>query len=491
VFLEGARDLRVVGKKVTFGVIIGVRAFFNPALADRDRRHMLALLDKLDMGAVITETADTPSGSIETLADAKLCADLFKRHRDEIDGVIVMLPNFGDEAAIAETLKRAALNVPVLVQASNDYPAEVDLDHRRDSFCGKFSVCCNLYQYEIPFTTTSLHTCDVSSDEFESDVERFAGVCRVVKGLRDARIGLLGTRPAAFQTVRFSEKLLQRAGINVVPTDLSQIMAAAYRVNPAEAAYKTRLDELRAYGSIERISEEVIAKSVKLSVAIDGIIEENELDAVAIQCWDSIEEIYGCAVCVVMSMLGERLIPAACEADIAGAVSMYALLLASGKAPGFLDWNNNYGLEKNICVNAHCSNYPKSFMGNELEIGSLDLLSRTIDRERCFGAVKGKVAPGEATYFRISTDETRGFIKGYVGECQFIDLPFDMEGGIAVVELPNMQKLLRALCRGGFEHHVAMVRSNCAHVINEAAVRYLGWRLYWHERPEPEDVYEF
>ena len=484
--------MKVIGKKITFGVIIGVRAFFHSALAERDRRQMLTLLDKLGFKAVITEEADTPSGAIETLAHAKLCAELFKRHRDEIDGVIVMLPNFGDEVAIAETLKRAALNVPVLVQASNDYPAEVDLDHRRDSFCGKFSVCNNLYQFGIPFTATSVHTCDVSSDEFENDVKRFAGVCRVVNGLRNARIGLMGTRPAAFQTVRFSEKMLQRTGISVVPTDMSQIMAAAFRVNNTEEAYKTRLDELMAYGKIEQVSEEVIAKSVKLSVAIDRVIENDELDAVAIQCWDSLEEIYGCAVCVVMSMLGERLIPAACEADIAGAVSMYALLLASGKAPGFLDWNNNYGLEKNICVNTHCSNFPKSFMGNPLEVGSLDVLSRTIDRAKCFGAVKGKVFPGEATYFRISTDETRGFIKGYVGECEFIDLPFDMDGGIAVVEVPDMQKLLKTLCLNGFEHHVAMVRSKSAHVIHEAVTRYLGWKLYWHERPaETGDVFEF
>ena len=483
--------MRIIGKKITFGVIIGVRAFFNPALADRDRRQLLALLEKLGFGAVMTEVTETPSGSIETLADAKLCAELFKHHRDEIDGVIVMLPNFGDEVAVVETLKRAALNVPVLVQASNDYPAEVDLDRRRDSFCGKISVCNNLHQYGIPFTTTSLHTCDISSEEFESDIERFAGVCRVVKGLRNARVGLLGTRPSAFQTMRFSEKLLQRTGINVVPTDLSQVMATAYRVNTDEAAYKTRLEELMAYGRIEQVHEEVVAKSVKLSVAIDRVIENDELDAVAIQCWDSIEEIFGCAVCVAMSMLGERLIPAACEADIAGAVSMYALLLASGKAPGLLDWNNSYGDQQNICVNTHCSNFPISFIGNSLEIGSLDVLSRTIDRSRCFGAVKGRVATGEATYFRISTDEAGGFIKCYVGECEFIDLPLDMAGGIAVVEVPDLQKLMKTLCRNGFEHHVAMARSNCADVINEAVVRYLGWKLYWHGRPESEDVYEF
>ena len=481
----------VVGKKVTFGVIIGVRAFFKPSLADRCRRHTLSLLERHGFAAVITEASDTPSASIETMADAKICAELFKRHREEIDGVIVMLPSSGSGTVIAETLKRAGLNVPVLVQAANDYPAQVGLDERRDAFRGKFSVCGNLRQYGIPFTPTTLHTCDVSSDEFDGDVERFAEVCRVVRGLREARIGLLGTRPAASQDARFSEKLLQRTGISVIPTDLSKVIVEAYRVNPAEEAYKTKLDELNAYGRIEEAQEEIISRSVKLSVAIDRIIEEGELDAVAMQCWDSIEENYGCAACVTMSMLGERLIPAACESDVAGAVSMYALLLASGKAPGFLNWNNNYGLEENICVNANCSSFPKSFMGNALEIGSLDVLSQTIDRTKCFGAVKGKAASGDATYFQISTDETMGLIKGYVGECQFVDLPFDMAGGVAVVEVPEMRKLMRTICHNGFEQHVAMVRSNCAHAVNEAVTRYLGWKLYWHGRPESEDLYEF
>ncbi|MDR1579074.1 MAG: hypothetical protein LBS35_01855 [Synergistaceae bacterium] len=483
--------MRFTERKITFGVIIGVRAFFNPALADGDRRGILELLKRLDYGAVITETSETPSGSIETLADAKLCAELFKRRRGEIDGVIVLLPNFGDEVAIAETLKRAALGVPVLIQASNDDPNHVDLDSRRDSFCGKLSVCNNLYQYGIPYTLTETHTCDVAGENFEADVIKFASVCRTVKGLREARVGLFGTRPAAFQTVRFSEKLLQRTGINVVPVDLSQVFAASNRVSAAEAAYRDRLAEVRDYGNIEAVSDEVLSKSVKLSVAIDRLMEENELDASAIQCWDSLENNYGCAVCLTMSMMGERMLPSACEGDVAGAVSMYALLLASGSVPGFMDWNNNYGLEANTCANTHCSNYPKSFMSNALEVGYLDVLSRTIKKEKCFGAVKGKVAPGDATYFRISTDDSRGFIKGYLGEARFVDRPFDMAGGIAVVEIPNMRRLMKTICRNGFEHHVAMARSKAAAAVHEAVTRYLGWKIYWHERPDSEDVFEF
>jgi L-fucose isomerase-like protein len=276
-----------------------------------------------------------------------------------------------------------------------------------------------------------------------------------------------------------------------VPTDLSEVFRAADKVSIEETAYKSRLGELKNYGKIQDVPGDVISISAKLSVAIDRIMADRELDASAIQCWDSVENNYGCAVCVIMSMMGERLMPSACEGDVAGAVSMYALLLASGNVPGFLDWNNNYGREENICVNTHCSNYPRSFMGNPVEIGSLDVLSRTIDKSKCFGAIKGRVAPGDATYFRISTDETRGFIKGYVGEARFIDRPFDMAGGIAVVEIPNMRKLMRTICRNGFEHHVAMVRSKSARVVNEAVTRYLDWKIYWHERPESEDVFEF
>jgi L-fucose isomerase-like protein len=483
--------MKIVNKKITFGLILGVRGFFNKNLAKGDRRDILALLDRLGCGAVVTEEGDTPSGSIETLADAKLCAELFRKHREEIDGVIVLLPNFGDEVAVAETLKRSALGVPVLVQASNDELDKVDLDGRRDSFCGKISVCNNLYQYGIPFTATTLHTCDVAGEAFEKDVVKFAGICRTVKGLRNARIGLFGPRPAAFQTMRVGEKLLQRTGITVLPTDMTQVLAVANAVNTSDRLYKKRLDELRGYGKIQNATDDVLEKSVRFAVALERFMEDQELDASAVQCWDSLQNNYGCAPCVTMSMMGERMMPSACEGDVAGAVSMYALLLASGKIPGLLDWNNNYGGEADICANTHCGNYPGKFMETDIEVGYLDVLSRTIDKSKCFGAVKGRVAPGGMTFFRISTDETRGFVKAYVGEGQFIDKPFDMAGGIAICKIPNLQKLMRTICRNGFEHHVAMTRSLVADILFEAAARYLGWKLYWHEIPDIHNVFEF
>jgi len=467
---------------MTFGLIVGTRGFFNSQLAREGRKQLEEKLNSLGFEYVIPPENDTPNGAIESLADARRCAELFQKNHARIDGVVVILPNFGDELGVVQTLQLSGLNVPVLIQACNDTLDAVDVQGRRDAFCGKLSVCNNLYQYGIPFTDTSEHTCDIDSDLFANDLDYFARVCRVVRGLRTARIGAIGSRPAAFQTVRFSEKLLQHTGITVVPVDLSEIIGNARKLDRQSVQVRQKLTRIKDYGSIpDAISEENIVKQACLSVVIDEWMEENGLDASAIQCWTSIQNNYGCAACLSMSLMGEDYKPSACEVDVAGAVSMYALLLASGNAPGFLDWNNNYGSEKDKCVCTHCSNYPRSFMEQDIEISNLDILGENIGRDKCFGAIKGNVAPGPFTYFRISTDDVKGKIKAYLGEGEFTDDPFGMDGGIAVCKIPRLRKLMGYLCRNGFEHHVAMARSHCANVLQEAIEKYIQWDLYHHD----------
>ena len=468
-------------KKTTFGLIVGTRGFFNPALAAEGRKQLLAKLDKLGYDYVIPAEDATPNGAIESLADSRVCAELFQKEQQKIDGIIVVLPNFGDELGVVNTIQLSGLKVPVLVQACDDEIDKVSVTSRRDAFCGKLSVCNNLYQYGIPFTDTIQHTCAINSEVFERDLDYFARVCRTVKGLSTARIGAIGARPAAFQTVRFSEKLLQSTGITIVPVDLSEILSAAQTLENQDKSVLDKLAEIRAYGKIpERIPEDHILRQARLSVVIDRFMAENELDASAVQCWESVQKNYGCATCLSMSMMGERFMPSACEVDVTGAVSMYALLLASGKIPGFLDWNNNYGDDREKCVNTHCSNYPKSFMGNDIEISELDILGATLGRENCFGAIKGHVAAGPMTYFRMDTDDRNGKLRAYLGEGEFTDDPFGMDGGIAVCKIPELRKLLGYMCQNGFEHHVAMTRSHCANVLDESIRKYLDWDLYHH-----------
>ncbi len=471
--------MKIMDKKSCLGVIVGTRGFFNPVLSGSARKELLESLEALSIDYVIAPDEATPHGAVETIEHARMYANLFRENAERIDGILVILPNFGDELGIVQTLDLAKLNVPVMVQACNDEVDKVDVFSRRDAFCGKISVCNNLYQYGIPFTDTTSHTCDIKSAEFQSDLKRFSAICRTVKGLSSARIGAIGARPAAFQTVRYSEKILQSYGITVIPVDLSEIFAAAEKFDDDAQKVREKLAEIKDYGTIpSRIPEEQILRQTKFSVAVNDWMESNECVASAIQCWTSMQDNYGCASCLTMSMMGENSMPSACEVDVTGAVSMYALLLASGNSPGFLDWNNNYGSEENKCVNTHCSNFPKSFMGVTPEIADLDILGETLGRENCFGAVKGKVASGPMTYFRISTDDQQGKIKSYLGEGEFTDDPFNMDGGIAVCKVPELRKLLAHICQNGFEHHVAMVRGQVAEILEESIGKYLGWDIF-------------
>ena len=470
-------------ERMCFGIIIGTRAYFNSELAKDVRKQLLKTLADEGYDYVILPEDATPTGSssIETREDGLKCAELFRQNRDRIDGIIVSLPNFGFEIGIINAISVADLNVPVLVQACDDENDKVDLDSRRDAFCGKISVCNNLYQYGIPFTDTTLHTYSIYSELLAKDINKFAGICRVVNGLRHARIGAIGARPAGFQTVRASEKLLQKSGITVVPVDLSEILGAARKIEDTDAELLKKLEEIKCYAAVPKEYSDKLVLQAKFGVAVERWIEANQIDAVAVQCWDSLEQNYGCAACVTMSMLGEKLLPAACEVDIAGAVSMYALTLAAQGQSALLDWNNNFAEDRNKCVCTHCGNFPKSFVRNDLKLGTLGVLGRTLGKVNTFGAVYGKVTKGDFTFFRMSTDDTHGAIKAYLGTGEITDDPYGMDGCIAVTKVNNLQTLMKYICKNGFEHHVAMVRNDVKEILNEAIEDYLGWNLYVHE----------
>ncbi|MDD4970099.1 MAG: fucose isomerase [Paludibacter sp.] len=469
-------------KKLTFGLIIGTRNIFSAKLGIAAREILIRKIESQGHDSIILPVAETESGSIDTYEDGKKCARLFSQNRDKIDGIVIVLPNFSNELGIINAIKIANLNVPILVQAMDDDNDKVDVYSRRDAFCGKISVCNNFYQYGIPFSDTTFHTYPLDSELFDKDLAKFASICRVVNGLRNARIGAIGARPAAFQTVRASEKILQASGITVVTVDLSEILGAANKVDIQAAELKSKVAEIKNYGKIATsVHEDKIIRQAKFGIAVEDWLASNEIDASTIECWDSLQNNYGCASCLTMSMLGEKLMPSACEVDIAGSVSMYTLMLASGNAPALLDWNNNFGTDRNKCVCTHCSNYPKSFMKNELTIGSLDVLGTVLGQENTFGAIKGAVAPGDFSFFRISTDDPKGIIKSYLGQGKFINDPYGMDGGIAVSQVENLQQLLKYICKNGYEHHVAMVRGDVVEIIEESIETYLGWNLYLHK----------
>lgn len=467
-------------KKQTFGLIVGNRGFFPDHLAKSGREEMIQVLEKLGYGVVVLSPDETKYGAVETRADAKKCAELFDRHRHEIDGVIVTLPNFGDERGVAEALRGAGLKVPVLVQATPDRASSMTIADRRDSFCGKMSVCNNLRQFGIPYSLTKLHTVAPSSEDFAKDIEWFAAVCRVVNGLRRCRVGAIGARPAAFNTVRYSEKLLEASGIDVDTIDLSEIFGRIGRLKDDDAAVQARLAEINSYVSTAGIDATALLKMAKLAVVVDRWMADNDITVTAVQCWTSMEEYFGVVPCTVMSMMSNRLLPSACEVDVPGVVAMYALALASGTPSALLDWNNNYGDDPDKCVCFHCSNLPKHFF-ETARMDYQEIIAGTVGKLNTFGTVVGRVKAGPMTYLRLSTCDAEGKLKAYVGEGEFTSDPLETFGGAGVARIPNLQALLHYICENGFEHHVAANLSQVAAAVYEAGRKYLGWEMYWHK----------
>ena len=465
--------------KSTFGLIIGNRGFFPDHLAKTGREEMIHALEAAGIQCVVLGPEQSKHGAVETHEEAKRSAELFRKNSERIDGVVVSLPNFGDERAIADTLRLARLDVPVLVQATPDAPAKMSIAHRRDSFCGKMSACNNLKQYGIQYSLTALHTVAPTSPEFQKDLEWFAGVCRVVKGLRHLRIGAIGARPAAFNTVRYSEKLLEQNDISVETLDLSEVLGRIQRMKDTDDRAMQQLQNIQRYVPTSGIPQPALLKMAKLGAVIEEWMKATDVQISAVQCWTSLEENLGVVPCTVMSMMSDSLASSACETDVCGVLSMHALRLASGTPSALLDWNNNYGNDPNKAVCFHCSNLPKHFF-KSTKMDFQEIIAGTVGRENTFGTCVGLVKASPMSYARFSTNDMEGTIDGYVGEGEFTNDPLDTFGGAGVVKIPNLQKLLRHICENGFEHHVAANMSKVACAVQEASGKYLGWRVAQH-----------
>jgi L-fucose isomerase-like protein len=461
------------------GVIVGNRDFFPDALVGEARQDLLRVFAERGLRAVMLSPEESKLGGVETHADARRCADLFRRHRDEIEGILVCLPNFGDEKGAADAIKLAGLDVPVLVQAYPDDLNQLGVARRRDAFCGKISVCNNLVQAGVKISLTERHVLAPTSPEFGAELARFVAVCRVANGVRGVRLGAVGARPGAFNTVRYSEKILERHGVSVTTVDLSEFLAQAARLSDDDPAVRAKLADIREYAPSPGVPAEKLTQMARLGVVLGQWMEANAIDATAIQCWKSVQQNFGCNVCTLMSMMSERFMPSACEVDVTGVLSMYAMQLASDTPAAIVDWNNNYGDDPDKCTLFHCGNWAKSFLP-DIKIANAPILGSTLGVENTYGALEGRTPAGPLTFGRIATADAEGCIRAYVGEGDLTNDELNTFGTRAVAHVPDLQRLLRYVCRQGFEHHVVMTQSHSAAALAEAFGNYLGWETHVH-----------
>jgi L-fucose isomerase-like protein len=462
-------------EKTTFALFFGNRGFFPASLQASARREMIEALAKLGHKTIALDAKATRHGAVETPREGQVYANFLRANRGKYGGVILCLPNFGDETGAVAALKEAG--VPILVQA---YPDELDKMApavRRDAFCGKFSIMDVFAQYGVPFTALKPHTAHPASDAFAANAAYFDRICRVYGGMKSMIVGSIGARTTAFKTVRIDELALQRNGITMETLDLSDIFARMKALKPGDRALKQKAASLKAYSSWAAAPAGSLDTISRLAVVLDTVIEEYGLDALALRCWVEMQQQLHISPCVVLSQLNDRGFPAACEVDVGNAVTMRALALGSGLPPACLDWNNNYADEEDKCILFHCGPVPSQMMTGKGQIADHAILANAVGKGCGFGCNVGRIAPTPFTFGSMLTEG--GKLKFYLGEGRFTDdpIPADFFGCAGVAEIQGLQDKLQTIGYLGHRHHTSVTPGNVAGAVGEAFRRYLGYEV--------------
>ena len=460
-------------QKSRFALFFGNRGFFPASLQAEAREELPRVLKAAGHEVLVLDAEATRYGAVETAQEGQIFANFLRQNQGKFDGVILSLPNFGDENGAVAALKESG--VPILVQAYPDEFDRMEPDLRRDAFCGKFSVMDVFYQHNLKFTALKPHVVSPSSLRFQENLDHFDRLCRVVKGFRHLVVGAVGARTSAFKTVRYDEVALQRMGVTVETFDLSSVIARVKALSAEASAYKTKMAVLRDYTSWEGIPDAALENITRLGVVLDELIAENQMDAIAIRCWLELQQQLGISPCVLLGLLNNTGTIAACEVDIYNAVVMAALSFASGRPATVLDWNNNYGEEDDKCILFHCGPVARELMIDKGHISDHLILANSVGKNNSFGCVVGRIAPTDLTFGSMMTDQ--GKVRIFLGDGRFTEdpIPANFFGAAGVAEINRLQDVLLHVGMNGYRHHVSVTPGKYVPPLKEALEKYLGF----------------
>jgi L-fucose isomerase-like protein len=465
----------MIAMKPRFALFFGNRGLFPASLLMSAREDMARVLGDMGHETLMLDAQVTRHGAVETPAEGAIYARFLKAHEGKYDGVVVCLPNFGDENGTVAALKNAG--VPILIQAYPDDLDKMSLAQRRDAFCGKFSIMDVFHQNGIKFTALKPHTVAPTSQTFAQNIDVFDRVCRTVNGMRNMAVGAVGARTTAFKTVRYDELALQRHGITVEAFDLSDIFARMKTVDETSSAFQEKSTKLKAYSDFSGVSVDAFCKIVQLGVVLDLLVEEYGLSAIGLRCWMEMQQQLGISGCVLLSEMNDRFIAGSCEVDVCNAVVMHALSLASGCAAACLDLNNNYGDDEDKCILFHCGPVPQSMMAKKGRVVGHAIIENSIGPECLYGCNVGRIKATPFTFSSMMTES--GKLKFYAGDGEFTQDPIPQEffGCAGVAAIPRLQDVLLYIGKHGHRHHVSVTPGHVIEPLQEALVNYLGYEL--------------
>lgn len=460
-------------QKTTFALCFGNRGFMPGELILGARDDMVKAVTDAGYDYIIMDEKLTRYGAIETRDEGRLYHQFLEDHKGEYDGVIFCMPIFVDENGAVEALKDAG--VPILMQAYPDEIGKMDFAHRRDAFCGKFSVTDVFTQCKIPFTVLKPHVVHPLSAKFRENLDDFSKICLTVKGMKRFTVGCIGARTTAFKTTRFDEITLQKYGITVESFDLSELVWKVQHME-VDDRVKAKIERLQNYTNCSKVPAASMETLAKISVTIDDYINDYHLDCLSLRCWNEMETILRVCPCVLLSELNDRGIVASCEIDLMSAISMRAMSLASGEPTAVLDWNNNYGDDENKVILFHCGPVAQKLMAAKGCVTAHKMFEKG-DPGSGWGSNEGRIRDFPMTISNAQTVD--GKLKIYVSEGEFLKDPIENTyfGCAGVAQIPDLQNKLIKLAKGGYKHHTAVGVSHMKDVLLEAFNTYLHYDI--------------
>lgn len=459
-------------KTMTFALCFGNRGFMPGELILGARADMVKAVTGAGFRYLMMDETTTRYGAVETRDEGRLYAQWLSEHRGEYDGVIFSMPIFVDENGAIEAMRDAG--VPILMQAYPDEIGKMDFQHRRDAYCGKFSVTDVFTQYQVPFTVMKPHVVHPLSETFAQNLKDFAAICRVVGGMKRFTIGAIGARTTAFKTTRFDEITLEKHGITVESFDLSELVYKVQNMADTLPEVLAKIERLQQYTDCSGVPGKNMTTLAKISVVIDQYIEEYHLDALTLRCWNEMETILRVCPCVLLSELNDRGVVASCEIDLCSAITMRAMNLASEQPTAVLDWNNNYGDDENKVILFHCGPVAQSLMTAKGTVTEHKMFAKG-DPGSGWGSNEGRIKAMPITIANCQTKDGRLIV--YASEAAMTADPIEPEffGCAGVAEIPDLQNKLIRLARGGFKHHTSIGVGHMKDVLTEAFTTYLHY----------------
>lgn len=462
--------------KLKLGFVPANRRYFPTDMAAKARAEAITVMTSLGIDVVAPDESLTEAGCIKNRDEGGKFGEVLRR--EDLDGIVVGAANFGDEQGCITAVQASRADVPILIFGCQEEEALRPGLKRRDSFCGLLSIAEGLRQIGARYTVAQKPICAPTEEAFRTEVDNFARVCRVINGIRGARIGQIGTRPEAFWTCRYDEKMLQRLGVTVVPKDLSEIIGAISRMSDSDSTLHDTIYSLQVCADTSSVPPDILLKIAKFERALHDMITQLELDAVALQCWNSLQLNFGIVACGVLARMGDRGLPCACEADVLGALSMYALRLAADSPAALLDWNNLHNDDAELVNLWHCGVYPPSFAKCRPRMAPQGIMSKHIGAEKSTGVLELAVKEGPATLCRVTQGTPGEGWKVFLAQGQFEDNPASTFGAYGWCRLPNLGHIYRDILLRHFPHHVAVTRAHVGNALHEAFGNYFGMGIY-------------